>query len=44
MTTGPRRVPGASRAHGLRGRLAGPWRVAVAELSMARRSSPVTGS
>jgi signal peptidase I len=40
--TGPRRVRGAWRPgsggpfglHGLRGRLAGPWRVAVAEASM----------
>ena len=40
MTTGPRRVPGAPRAPGLRERLVGPWRVAVAELSMAPAIEP----
>ena len=40
MTTGPRRVPGVPRALDLRGRLAGPWRVAVAELSMAPEIEP----
>jgi signal peptidase I len=40
MTTGPRRVPGASRASGLRARLAGPWRVAVAEASMVPAIEP----
>lgn len=37
MTTGPRRVRGASRPGGFSGllaRLRGPWRVAVAEVSM----------
>ncbi len=40
MTTGPRRVPGAARAAGLRERLAGPWRVAVAEVSMTPAIEP----
>jgi signal peptidase I len=40
MTTGPRRVPGATRAAGLRARLAGPWRVDVAEVSMTPAIDP----
>jgi len=38
--TGPRRVPGVARPGGLRGRLAGPWRVAVADGSMRPAIEP----
>ena len=38
--TGPRRVRGASRPDGLRHRLAGPWRVAVADGSMGPSIEP----
>jgi len=38
--TGPRRVRGVARPGGLRGRLAGPWRVAVADGSMRPAIEP----
>jgi len=40
MTTGSRRVPGVARATGVRERIAGPWRVAVAEVSMTPAIEP----
>jgi hypothetical protein len=40
QATGPRRVRGASRPAGARDRLAGPWRVAVADRSMRPAIEP----